>query len=156
MSDRTFEDTRPSGHPRRIRDLGIAGWLMLADAFAMLAASSIAIRLLPFRRVVRMAGVSRAIAKPDVETRPIIDRAVWAVEAVAWRVPWRTVCFQKGLALHLILRRRDIASRLHYGVGKDEKGDLGAHVWISVDETIVMGGNVVERYRCLATYPAAD
>lgn len=52
-----------------------------------------------------------------------------------------------------MLRRRGIASQLHYGVGKGEQGELAAHVWISVAGETVLGGEVAHNFRCLATYP---
>lgn len=147
----TSPSRAPRGAFRRALALRPAEWALLAEAGVLLAAASLAIRLLPFRRVVAIAG------RPLAPERAIVDpaRQIWAVEAVARRVPWRTVCFQKGLALHLMLRRRRVPSLLHYGVGKGEADELAAHVWISVDGAIVMGGDVVDRFRCLATYPAA-
>lgn len=144
-------DRRPA---RRVRDLAAADWLLLAEALATLAAASAAIRVLPFRRVVQLARFRVARPRPRGSSNRDLDQAIWAVQAVARRVPWRTVCFQKGLALHWLLRRRQIPSLLHYGVGKEENGGLAAHVWISVDGMIVLGGDVVDRFRCLATYPA--
>lgn len=126
----------------------------MGETMATLAAASAAIRLLPFRRVVALADRA-VVADAPGDAAATVRRLVWAVEAAARRAPWRTVCFQKGLTLHLMLRRRGIASLLHYGVGKDEARALAAHVWISVDDAIVQGGDVVDRFRCLATYPAA-
>lgn len=150
----TIKDTQRSGPARRILDLDAARWLLLAKTLAVLAAASAAIRMAPFRRVVLLASKS-----PNAKnlTRPHsadVGGLRWAVEAVSRRVPWRTVCFQKGLALHLMLRRRGTPSRLHYGVGKSEKGELAAHVWISVEGQTVPGGDVSGRFSCLVTYPA--
>ena len=136
---------------RRVRDLDAGQWLLLGETVMTLAAASAAIATLPFRRVVQIASRDRLGGRAD---RLGLEQLVWAVEAVARRMPWRTVCFQKGLALHLLLRRRGISSVLHYGVGKDEAGELAAHVWIVVDDRIVLGGEEVDRFSCLATYPA--
>lgn len=135
-----------------MRDLSAGHWLLLAETLAVLTAASAAIGTVPFRHIVRLAARGAA-AKRDVAGGAEVDTVRWAVEAVSRRVPWRTVCFQKGLALHLMLRRRGVASRLHYGVGKDEHGALAAHVWISVGGETVLGGEVAGRFSCLATYP---
>ena len=113
-----------------------------------------AIRLLPFKRVAASAAREpRAVAPGDAAA---VRDACWAVEAAARRVPWRTVCFQKGLALHWMLRRRGVASVLHYGVGKGIAGaEIAAHVWISVGGEIVIGGEEAPRFACVATFPAA-
>ncbi len=144
-------DTLPERRPaRRGRDLGTKQWLLLCETFATLAGASAAIAALPFRRVV-------ALASRDVlgsrSSRFDTEDLVWAVEAIARRVPWRTVCFQKGLALHLMLRRHGIPSVLHYGVGKGNDGELAAHVWIGVGDQTVLGGEVIDRFRRLASYP---
>ena len=135
----------PSSRPRR----GLRQWPLLVETLVTLVAASGAIRLLPFRRVVRIADRSGTPRR----RRGDVPTLIWAVEALARRMPWRTVCFQKGLTLHLMLRRRGIASLLHYGVGRGDADELAAHVWVSVDGEIVQGGDVVDRFRCLATYP---
>lgn len=130
------------------------GWRdapLLAEALATLAWASAAILLLPFRRVAALAetGVGRAReGDADVAT---LRRAV---DAWARRVPWKAVCFQRGLALHLMARRRGIASVLHYGVAQEPDG-LAAHVWVSVGGRTVIGGEQAPRFTCLARFPAS-
>lgn len=153
---RTMTDPTLPSHSRRparrAGDLHPWQWLLLVEALTVLAGTSLAIAVLPFRWIVRYVsrGSTSVRSSGDLYT---IDDIRWTVEAVARRVPWRTVCFQKGLALHFMLRRRCVPSLLHYGVGKTEDGGLGAHVWVSVEGVIVMGGDVVGRFRSLATYP---
>lgn len=140
---------------RRLRRLSWPQRLLLAEALAALAMASLAIKLLPFRSVVRMAS---ALDRP-VEDRTQRERLVrdgrWAVEAVARRVPWKAVCFQRGLALHVVLRRRGVPSILHYGVAKTTEKGLAAHVWLTADGTTIIGGEEAKAYTCLATFPAA-
>ncbi len=128
--------------------------LLLAEALATLAAASLAIRLLPFRRVAAAAARERqAQAVPD---QRLLARIRWSVDAWARRVPWRAVCFQRGLAAHWMLRRRGIASVLHYGAAQAPDEGLAAHVWVSVDETIVTGGAEAPRFARLASFPSRD
>ncbi|HEU0044530.1 lasso peptide biosynthesis B2 protein [Sphingomonas sp.] len=141
------------GRATRKRQLGLREWLLLGETVATLAAASAAIGLLPFRKVVRLASRGRTVKQSNASGRVGTDQVIWAIEAVARRMPWRTVCFQKGLALHLMLRRRGVPAMLHYGAGKDPEGALAAHVWISVDGQTVLGGDVADRFHCLATYP---
>lgn len=138
--------------PGRWRRYDPRRWPLFAEAFATLGLSSVAIRLLPFRYVVKLACHDRSHRFHSAEVPSIVR----AIEALARRVPWRTVCFQKGLALQLMLRRRGISSVLHYGVGRGEANELAAHVWISVAGKTVIGGDVQNRFHCLATYPALD
>lgn len=130
------------------------GWRdapLLAEALATLGWASAAIARMPFQRVASMANDR---VRPGSRTQGAdIDRVEQAVQAWARRVPWRTVCFQKGLAVHIMLRRRGIASRMHYGVRQTPAEGLGAHVWVRVGDRDVVGGEEAARFACLAIYP---
>ena len=138
----------------RLRRLASRDGLLLAEAFGTLAIASLAIRLLPVRRVAAAAG--RSVAESGVADVQTVARVRWAVEAWGRRVPWRAVCFQRGLAVHWMLRRRGIASLLHYGVGRVDSERLAAHVWVSVGGRDVIGGEEAPKFACLATFPDAN
>jgi len=125
--------------------------LLLVEALLTLALASLAIKLLPFRKVVgAAASADRSVGPADsmVETT---RKTVWAVNAWARRVPWKAVCFQRGLAVHVMLRRRGVPSHLHYGVSQAD--GLKAHVWVSAAGLDVIGGQEAAGFTCLATYP---
>lgn len=140
---------------RKFRHLSSAQRKLVAEALLMLAASSAGIRFLPFRRIAAAAAreSSRRIA-PEWDKFTTTRQIRWAVQATATMVPWRTVCFQKGLAAHAMLRRRGIPSVLHYGVRNLPEGGMGAHVWVCVDGQTVLGGAEAPAFACLATFPA--
>ena len=134
--------------------LGIRDWSLLVEAALALTGASLAIAVLPFRRIARRASASEN-ARPSQD--PVIARrAGRAIGAWSRWLPWKTVCFQKGLALHWMLRRRGIASRLHYGVDHHAEQGLRAHVWVSVAGENVMGGEIAHEFACLAVFPPAD
>jgi hypothetical protein len=136
--------------------LSRADWRVLAEALVTLAAASIAIRLLPFKRTVEMLQGSGDRRPPDPATAErLASQCRWAVTRWADRVPWRAVCFQRGLALHLMLRRRGIPSTLHYGVAQDGPKGLRAHVWITSAGRPVLGVQEAAGFACLATFPPA-
>jgi hypothetical protein len=126
---------------------------VLPEALVALAWSSFLIRCLPFRTVMRLAGGSQPRQR-STDQDVIVRELVWAIEACARRVPWRAVCFQQGLAVHLMLRRRGIGSLLHYGVRQGADG-LKAHVWVTLGGADVIGGPEAQGFACLATYPPA-
>jgi hypothetical protein len=126
----------------RVTRLALAG-----EALVALALASAAIRLLPFRRVVRLAAWRRRSARSR-ETQAL----AWAVDAAARRVPWKAVCFQQGLALHWMLRLRGVPSVLRYGIAHAPDG-LTAHVWVTVDDRIVIGARGLAGHRLVASYP---
>ena len=148
---------RPS-IPVRLARLSASNMLMLAEAFLVLAIASMAIQLLPFRKVVATMSVrdSQALGDLDLDEQVrVLRQCRWAVQSWADRVPWKAVCFQRGLALHWMLRRRSIPSVMHYGVSQGAKRGLAAHVWLTLREHVILGGDVTEDYACLATFPAS-
>jgi hypothetical protein len=145
---------RPSP-AQRLLQLSLSNKLVLAEALLCLSAASVAIKLLPFRRTARMMRIGSREAAPDPLTQGrAIAQCRWAVCAWADRVPWKAVCFQRGLALHLMLRRRGILSVLHYGIAQDEKLGLRAHVWIGVGDRLVLGGEEAAQFARVASFPS--
>jgi hypothetical protein len=131
------------------RRRGPGDYALLAEALAAVAAASLAIRLLPFRRVGALA--SRRPRRPRPAEAGEIARLRRAVQAWARRAPWRVVCFQSALALQMLLRRRGIPSVLHYGIAQKE--ELKAHVWLSAAGEIAIGGEDAPRYTEIARFP---
>jgi Transglutaminase-like superfamily len=141
--------TAPASRPRQNR-LRMSDLPMLAEGLAALALASLAIAVLPFKKVAAAASVAGPReARRDAET---VRRVRGAVQGWGRRVPWKAVCFQRGLALHWMLRRRGIRSVLLYGARR--KGDgLAAHVWVDVDGATVIGGEEAPDFACLARFP---
>ena len=137
---------------RRYRRLPRRDQILLVESALALLAASVAIRVVPFRVLVRTiaSGSGRLI---DERAQQEIGRVRWAVEAAARRLPWKIVCFQKGLAVQRLLARRGIESDLHYGVAHGEHGELKAHVWVTHRDRYVIGGEEAGRFARLATYP---
>lgn len=138
---------------QRLARLGWTDRVLLVEAMAVLTLASLAIRILPFRHVVRAAAAFGRPEKEDAPSDLLIRKIVWWVNSAAKRVPWRAVCFQRGLAVHVMLRRRGVASFLHYGVAQSDS--LKAHVWVSAGGRDVIGGEEAAGYARLATYPSA-
>ena len=138
----------PAPPYRRSKPLGVRDGLLLAEAVLGLAIGALALSFLPFRQVIARAGhVRSARAQADVR------RLRWAVDAAARRVPWGALCFARALALRAMLRRRGVASVLHYGIGRENAEALKAHVWLSVDGEVVIGGEAASRYACVGSFP---
>lgn len=119
-----------------------------AETIAAVVAASLAIRLLPFPRVV---AAPRVRGRRE-EGRSDVVRARGAVRAWCRRVPWRALCFESAVALRAMLARRGIASTLHYGIAREET-QLKAHVWLSVDGEVVIGGAEAPLFAEVATFP---
>jgi Transglutaminase-like superfamily len=134
----------------RTASRNLADWLLLAEALAALALASAAIALLPFRKVAAAASArGRREERPDAD---MVRRVRGAIQGWGRRVPWKAVCFQRGLALHWMLRRRGIRSVLLYGARRDGE-TMAAHVWVDVDGETVIGGEEAPNFACLARFP---
>jgi len=110
--------------------------------------------VLSFRHIGSLA--ARPVRQPGLplEARLKKVRGIrWAIIAAAARLPWRTVCFQRGLAAQLMLRRRGIPSVLYYGAAQDDRRGLYAHVWVRDGDVDVIGGEIASHYAILATFP---
>jgi len=127
--------------------------LILAEAVGALAVAALAIRLVPFKTLAAAAG-SAGQGKESEAEDSVVEKIRWAVRVTAPHLPWKILCFQEGLALHSMLRRRGVASYLHYGVGQSADRGLSAHVWVSVDGKILIGEEEASSHACLATFPA--
>jgi hypothetical protein len=123
-------------------------WLLL-HASALLTAASALVSLCPFKVAIRFGSVS--VKSPrDVA----VAECVWAVEAAAKKLPWRTMCIEKGLTVQRMLRSRGINAILHYGARHHpESGKLEAHVWVTIEGRPVIGGEEAGAFAVVGSYP---
>lgn len=142
-----MKSNRRPGRLRRLAALGPRRRRLLAEAVVRLAQARLALRLRPFDKAIRAGLVPPASVAGD----RIADCA-WAVTAAAARVPWRAMCIEQGIALQRMLRRRGVDASLHYGLAIDPDRAMKAHVWVSVSGTVVIGGDPIGDYSCVATF----
>ncbi|MEJ2408661.1 MAG: lasso peptide biosynthesis B2 protein [Novosphingobium sp.] len=120
---------------------------LVAEAVVSLLVASVISRMTPFRRLAPRLGEfvppddARATAG---ETFSLAHakriRAIgWAVRSAAPWMPFRAVCLQQAMAAHAMLRRRGIASVMHFGAHYDEEGQFGAHAWLDAGGLRVTG-----------------
>ena len=129
--------------------------VLLCETAFWLAVAAVAIAILPFERLGRMAAISpsrRVLVEPKrmKETR----RIRWAIMACGSRMPWRAMCFEQGLAAQFMLRRRGIPSVLYYGAAPDRDRGVSAHVWVRDRDIDVVGCEIASQFAVLATFPA--
>lgn len=134
---------------RRVREVGPRGVARLMEALGWLVVAKAALAWVPVARVIgwKQRGIRRERAMDVSRLREVRH----AVLVVARYSPVSFVCFPQCLAAGEMLRRRGIASRLHYGVARD--GDkLVTHTWLEAGGEIVIGGEVAGQYSTLAVY----
>ena len=124
-------------------------WGIISEACVALAAASAATRLLPFKRYIRLGALPIRRSRPLDQTE-----LVRIMEALGRRMPFRALCLQQGIAFQRMLRRRGVDAVLHYGIRlPDGRGDMLAHVWVSVDGEVLLGQREREGYAEVARYP---
>lgn len=145
LNGNASRDLRPR---RSARDLGA-----FVEAVAALLLASVSIAILPFRQLIRTIAVPRR--RPDRATLDIDQAAAEvtrAIERVARRLPLKIVCLHKGLATHWMLRRRGVATTVHYGISP-ANAVLKAHVWVDLGGRTIMGERESEAFARVATFP---
>lgn len=122
---------------------------LLFRLILLLTISSAMVAVLPFRRAIRFGSI------PLGRPQPIsMEDALWAIETAARYLPFRTMCIEKGLAAQRLLRERGRHARLHYGARTEGSGRrVGAHVWVSVEGTIILGGEEAPAFAEIAAFP---
>lgn len=113
----------------------------------VLMAAALALKFLPFRRVVRWGGFHASQPRPGKQSslparHPGSPGQVGhAVQRAARHLPLELVCLPQALAAQWMLRRRGIASTLHFGMAKSAAGErpMEAHAWLTVAGLGVVG-----------------
>ena len=137
--------------------LGLSDLALLAEAGIMLTFFRTALGFFPVERFTAWM-TKGALSDPEQDLRleeraiPTIRRVEWAVGAVVRHTPFTFVCFPQSLAAYFMLRRRHIASKLFYGVAREQQ-QLRAHTWIKVGDRTVVGGDVESQFTVLAIFP---
>jgi hypothetical protein len=122
-----------------------------------LTIASLAIRFVPFRRLVpiftrplpcaEVTGPARARAIADVRR---------AVVAAAARLPNRPVCFPQAVAAQAMLRRRGVSTTVCCGATTTPGQGLHAHMWLMSGNDGVVGQEIAAQFPLLATYSNAS
>ena len=101
--------------------------LRVVIAMVVLAFSRVALAVFGFPRVRRLLSRSRPIA---ARTDDAMRARSWAKAVVraGQRLPFRTTCLDRSVALWLLLRARRIGGEIRIGVRPGEP--LEAHAWV--------------------------
>ena len=139
----------PASAMMRLRRLSPERRRILPRTVMVLTAASAAVAFLPFRKALQLGCVALV-----TRARLSVGDCVWAVEAAARRLPWRTKCIEQGLAVQRLLRQSGVDARLHYGARHHpQSGKLEAHVWVTVGSETIIGGEEAAGFAEIAAYP---
>lgn len=113
---------------------------LLMRSVVLLTVIKLGLRLLPFRTMRRLLAKATRTGERTGADPSLVEKVVWAVEAVHSHIPVLKNCLSEALAAQVLLARQGHISTLRIGVARSESGELRAHAWIEVDGRVIMGG----------------
>ncbi|TXC73284.1 lasso peptide biosynthesis B2 protein [Sphingorhabdus soli] len=124
------------------------------EAVSALAVARLLVRFVPFRFWRRTIG---PIAPPEGDEAPLAtDNATLArarsvgrhVRRTASRMPFEAVCLPQAMAARWMLRRRNIATQIHFGArpGQDAQ-PFDLHAWLMLGGVCLTGQEELASYR---------
>ena len=128
---------------RRFGELNSADkWLLLRAVF-WLGVARIWLVVVPFGKLAERLSMEGGTNGADPE---VLERVKFAVSAAGANVPWRSDCFPQSIGGHRLLKSYGYSSTIHLGVEKGGEGELLGHAWLTCGETVVTGGDQLDRY----------
>ena len=134
---------------------------LLLEAALWLLASRIALVAIPFPALARRIGVfvapsdervARARLACSVVDVRLAEEIGWATVSAARHVPFRAVCLPQAMAARIMLRRRGVASVLHFGAAKGAQKPIDAHAWLDAAGVEVTGYPVAAQFSEIACF----
>jgi hypothetical protein len=140
------------GHRRRALVVEAVLWLWL---------SRLALLFIPFPRLAGHLGAfvspadactlqARSKASPDHAR--LAEEIGWAVTRSARYVPFKAVCLPQAMAARVMLKRRGVASVLHFGAAKGKEKPFDAHAWLDAAGVEVTGYPVAKGFAEIACF----
>ena len=122
--------------------------LLLIECAFSLAATRVALALLPYRTVTDIVDFVSARLRSR-SSQPTLSRVAWAVDTASRHVPGVNNCLVRALAARVVLVRRQRDAVLHYGVASSGPDSFEAHAWVECDGVVVVG-STPERFTPLS------
>ncbi|MCE5344142.1 MAG: lasso peptide biosynthesis B2 protein [Eubacteriales bacterium] len=126
---------------------------LLAEAFAMLGVSRLALLLLPFKRFAPLLGkpVEDAYVA-DAQQMDIAKKVGWAVRAASMHTPWQSKCLAQAMTAKHMLNRRKIHNTMYLGLARDDSGKMIAHAWVFYCGLPLTGATDTQEYTVVSTF----
>lgn len=147
---------------RLLRRFGQIGWgrrALVAEAVLGLLAARVTLAVVPFPNLARRLGrfvppleARRLGAAASAEAARTAAEIGWAVTRAARYVPFKAVCLPQAIAAQAMLRRRGVASVMHFGAARGADAALDAHAWLDAAGVEVTGFPVSENFAEIACF----
>jgi hypothetical protein len=156
--------TQPGTIARRWRNFRQTGWRrrgLIAEAACWLLVSRLALIFVPFPKLAKRIGdfvppadprVAAAGAPVGPDAAALARDVSWAVTRGAIYVPFRAVCLPQAMAARIMLKRRGVASAMHFGAARGKDKPLDAHAWLDAAGVKVTGYPVANQFAEIACF----
>ena len=139
----------------RLKQVDNGQRLMLVEASAWLLLSRLALVFVPFPKLARRLGefvppddprALRMREHNDAAQAAMAESVGWAVTRAARHVPFKAVCLPQAMAARVMLKRRGVASVMHFGAAKGTDKPLDTHAWLDAAGIEVTGYPVAKNF----------
>jgi hypothetical protein len=146
---------------RRFAEIGAQRRRLLVEAACWLLVARVALLVVPFPRLARRIGdfvapsddrVATARRGGSANDARVAEEIGWATVAAARHVPFKAVCLPQAMAARIMLRRRGVASVLHFGAAKGREKAIDAHAWLDAAGVEVTGYPVAAHFAEIACF----
>jgi hypothetical protein len=149
---------------RTLNSARLVGWRrrgLIAEAALWLLVARLALVFVPFPRLARWLGAFvppadprvAAVAAPTTPHQAQLAKEIsWAVTRGAAHVPFKAVCLPQAMAARVMLKRRGVASAMHFGAAKGQVKALDAHAWLDAAGVKVTGYPVGPQFAEIACF----
>lgn len=110
--------------------------------------------LLPFKYLAMFLGTQSEpghnvnCSNPDRQVMVSVSRKI---KHVSRFVPWDSNCLVQATVGKIILRKKKIASTVHFGVRKEENS-MKAHAWLRVGHETLLGGEIADQFTEVSSF----
>ncbi len=134
---------------------------LAVEAVLWLLLARLALIVIPFPRLARHMGTftapteARALQGAPAQGSKDADIATevsWAVTRSARYLPFKAVCLPQAMAARIMLKRRGVASVMHFGAAKGKDKPLNAHAWLDAAGVEVTGYPVAKGFAEIACF----
>jgi hypothetical protein len=128
---------------------------LVVEAVACLFAARLTLIFIPFPRLAQRLGIfvppvdlyaTQAKSGTMSNQAKLAEEIGWAVTRSARYMPFKAVCLPQAMAARVMLKRRGVASVMHFGAAKGQEKPLDAHAWLDAAGIEVTGYPAAENF----------
>jgi len=121
---------------KKLLSYSVKDWSLLVQAWSLLLAIDIGLRILPFRKVQGWIRPPHQKEKSELEAERIIQRSSGFLDLAARHHLYPMTCLRRSLTLQWLLSRAGLYTTLQFGVRR-ENGNLQAHAWLDYQGQVI-------------------